>query len=210
MERRLYKLATIASVVTAIAAIALAIASFPLTARWRISSGPPRAWFAESSAGMIHVWFQELSFSPPLPSGYGIDVSMPSSMSLVVQSPILVQPATYPMYHRMDVIKPDHQFAGFGFGEKRLTGGGLFPVGRITYVASAHWMNVQAPWLVIAPLACVPMVWLLTIGRRRVARLNAGKCLHCSYDLRASPQRCPECGKPVNDPDEAAELRTSA
>jgi hypothetical protein len=39
-------------------------------------------------------------------------------------------------------------------------------------------------------------VWVLRELRRR-RRLRAGLCLRCGYDLRASKDRCPECGHPI-------------
>ena len=48
-------------------------------------------------------------------------------------------------------------------------------------------------WLVIAPLAITSL--LLQRRARRLHRLRiAGLCPACGYDLRATPQRCPECG----------------
>jgi hypothetical protein len=39
-------------------------------------------------------------------------------------------------------------------------------------------------------LATMLLFWC----RRRLQRRLAGQCLTCGYDLRASPERCPECG----------------
>ena len=48
-------------------------------------------------------------------------------------------------------------------------------------------------WYLLAP----PIILLAHLARkpvRRYVRSRNGACLVCGYDLRATPQRCPECG----------------
>lgn len=40
-------------------------------------------------------------------------------------------------------------------------------------------------------------LYQLVAHSRRQARAASGLCFHCGYDLRASSDRCPECGKAV-------------
>jgi hypothetical protein len=55
----------------------------------------------------------------------------------------------------------------------------------------------QVPLWAIALLSAVaPALWLARahLRSRQTRRRQAGLCPGCGYDLRASPERCPECG----------------
>lgn len=53
-------------------------------------------------------------------------------------------------------------------------------------------------WMMALGLALLPAVRIAGLWRcrRSRARRRRGLCQRCGYDLRGSPERCPECGTP--------------
>ena len=58
---------------------------------------------------------------------------------------------------------------------------------KVEVIALVPW------WILLPPLALLPGTWLRGRFRRR-RRRTLGLCLKCGFDLRATPDRCPECG----------------
>ena len=58
----------------------------------------------------------------------------------------------------------------------------------------ARRWDVRIPFWLLFAIACSSS-WLALRTRSRIR--PAGCCRRCGYDLRATPDRCPECGTPV-------------
>ncbi|HEX3356563.1 MAG TPA: hypothetical protein VHS31_06230 [Tepidisphaeraceae bacterium] len=79
---------------------------------------------------------------------------------------------------------PRVHFLGIGFGGTRGKTGDLL------------W-NLELPyWFLCATTVAVPLIWARWRWRqgKKRRRQERGECPNCGYDLRATPERCPECG----------------
>jgi hypothetical protein len=100
------------------------------------------------------------------------------------------------------------------FLDGEIEGLGIIPEGRIlrngygfTYwdwtvpfpntAHHAYMWRLTIPFWPLILVCMIPSALCIRsalIGRRARLRLAAGLCVTCGYDLRATPDRCPECG----------------
>jgi hypothetical protein len=74
-------------------------------------------------------------------------------------------------------------------------GGRLGGPGVVVHVHESYIESGIPLWLLIAVTAVLPLRWAVRfLARWRAKRQRPGICRRCGYDLRATPERCPECG----------------
>jgi hypothetical protein len=61
-------------------------------------------------------------------------------------------------------------------------------------------------WLLATALCLLPACWGISRFRRKAG--TRGKCRQCGYDLRASKDRCPECGTIIPVGNQAGSVRS--
>ena len=88
----------------------------------------------------------------------------------------------------------DHGPAATGPTPAAFAGDAIRSVTGFSYrrgYASAPGWSLEFPHWIVAALLALPPAVLAYAGRRRP---GVARCKQCGYDLRATPDRCPECG----------------
>jgi hypothetical protein len=65
--------------------------------------------------------------------------------------------------------------------------------------AAEMWSLDLRLWPVVAGTGILPLAWV-RLSVRRWRRRKTGRCSSCGYDIRATPDRCPECGAVPREP----------
>jgi hypothetical protein len=87
------------------------------------------------------------------------------------------------LYKAADLVGPYVQVLGFTLGTDQST------TWRYNVLIVPYWF-LEGVMVGVAVLA-----WRAVLRRERWVK--AGRCARCGYDLRATPERCPECGLEV-------------
>jgi hypothetical protein len=171
VRRWIFNLAATTSLAFCLAIIALWLRSYWRADTVSLFPSPQRHWIVRSAAGRMHgqQWLATNSLWEGVPNNYSSGAVSSFGGYLPMAG----------------------QFAGFGYHH----GTGPFPGTTIGGVDS-----VLIPHAFFAAIfALLPGLWLRSAMRRRAiaARVKAHLCLDCGYDLRASKDRCPECGTAI-------------
>jgi len=176
--RRLLYFLTALSLLLFVATAVLWVRSYVLSdkfARWH----PGGVYSARTARGhlVVEMWRGDRSLRPGERYGfvYERDDVYPAALEVI--------PRLY-VYPDPSVSESKWHRAGFGWYTRR----------RVDGVMSAA---ASAPfWALAAASVALPLgraaSWLIRARRRRK---RPGLCPACGYDLRATPDRCPECGR---------------
>jgi hypothetical protein len=180
-------------IIRALTVISLAVAGLAVVA-WVAShvvpqpelllwSRPHQAGFASSHGGRLCLWTQ--SIAPPPPAGCTVLIA-PLAFRVTTDGNSF-QTSYAPHWPR-----PDE-----GWDRVQKDTLAVVYVGPTRYAFTLRIRHVLISWwMVMAPALVLPAVALARRYARR-RRVVAGRCGECGYDLRASPDRCPECGTPA-------------
>jgi hypothetical protein len=132
-------------------------------------------------ASLTLLWIQSYDKRLPTVLYAGSDSEGPRTLVAAQSGALFYERGRLSPAHRQ--LSPDWRFVGISYW-------------RAPSAQGAVWQVGVPCWLLTSALALT--TWALARGRRRAPAPNAiAMCAHCGYDLRATPSRCPECGRAV-------------
>jgi hypothetical protein len=102
-------------------------------------------------------------------------------------------------YHRFDPVGTSWWgdepgwISGLGIGWQHTTNDTAFS-SSVRMIGRRLWIRVDVRLLLFLSLVATALLLYRWRCARTAQRELAGLCAQCGYDLRESPQRCPECG----------------
>jgi hypothetical protein len=157
-----------------------------------VARSPQDVWFLDAHRGRLRVMHQR-AVPPPTAGGFTADATELLTLRMRDAAGNVVREVKDPV--RRDTTNPwwfDQNAGNVFLWDVGVGGGG----GTVNNNAELRMAFVCVPiWFVVA-LATLPVgvARTRTVLSRRL-RARRGMCPDCGYDLRGTPDRCPECGK---------------
>jgi len=183
---------------TSILLFVLALAAFsPRPLAVRVWSSPGSAKFLVAGTGGLY-WITQQATLPP-DGSWTADVRTFGSLQVLVRGQGVKAGVT--MTSGFLTHRGRSRFSFFRAPAIRVQF--FAPDGTIAFCGFVYSGGGMPFWAAAVVTGLLPGAWLVGQLRRRRLRNRAdhGLCAGCGYDLRASPDRCPECGcVPAMDP----------
>jgi hypothetical protein len=146
---------------------------------------------------IVAAWLRSYRFAEGVEAadahGSFLVTTHPAELHVYWPSPVTLD--VEPKYFTLEFASTPHSG---GFAKQSDVDGRRFAYGQTIMVnGSAHLIRfAQAPFWALALLAGLWPGWALSARIWRPwRRRSGGLCRWCGYDLRATPDRCPECGR---------------